>query len=107
MRQTQKQKLLAEKAILADKVNTILETIGKDRIYQFITDDLDNELEYIDAEIEDEQSYADENKTGAYKSSGTEARKEVKYLKTVKKKQVQVMKMFQDFLAMKKKVDKL
>ena len=103
----QKQQLIAEKVILTDKINVILETVGEERLYQFIIRDLDHSLNRINDDIEDEQNYADENKTGAYKSAGTEARKRVKYLKTVKKKQLQVTKMFQSFLKMKKKVDSL
>lgn len=107
MKVSQKQQLINERNNLSNILDTMLEELGEERIIQFLTDKLDERLEAIEEQIEDEQGFADENKTGAYRSAGTEARKTVKYLKTVKKKQVQVMKMFQDFLTMKKKVDKL
>lgn len=107
MKVSQKQQLINERNNLSNILDTMLEELGEERIIHFLTEKLDERLESIEEQIEDEQSYADENRTGAYRSAGTEARKAVKYLKTVKKKQVQVMKMFQDFLTMKKKVDKL
>lgn len=107
MKLSQKKQLLIEKNALSDILETMLEEMGEGRITQFMTSKLDERLEEIEGEIENEQTYADENRSGAYKSQGTEARKMVKYLKTVKKKQLQVMKLFQDFLKMKEKVDKL
>ena len=107
MKVSQKQQLINERNSLSDILDTMLEELGEDRIIVFLNNKLEERLESIEEQIEDEQSYADENKTGAYRSAGTEARKAVKYLKTVKKKQLQVMKMFQAFLSMKQKVDKL
>lgn len=107
MKVSQKQQLINEKNNLSNILDTMLEELGEERIIRFLTEKLDERLESIEEQIEDEQNFADENRTGAYRSAGTEARKVVKYLKTVKKKQLQVMKMFQNFLKMKQKVDKL
>lgn len=107
MKVSQKQQLINEKNNLSNILDTMLEELGEERIIRFLTEKLDERLESIEEQIEDEQNFADENRSGAYRSAGTEARKVVKYLKTVKKKQLQVMKMFQDFLKMKQKVDKL
>ena len=107
MKRNQKQKLIAEKAALNDKIDSILEEIGIEKMYEHITDMLDRDIEYTENQIEDEQAFADENRSGAYRSAGTEARKRVKYLKGVLKKNKEVLKMFNDFLKMKEKVDKL
>lgn len=107
MKLSQKQKMLADKAILQDKINDILSTIGDEQIHQLILDGLEEDIENVDENIEDEQNFANENRTGAYRSAGTEARKMVKYLKGVKKKKQQVLKSFKDFLAQKKKTDNL
>lgn len=107
MKTSQKQQLINERNHLSNVLDSMLKEIGEERIISFLSEQLDERLESIEESIEDEQTYADENRSGAYRSAGTEARKAVKYLKTVKKKQLQVIKMFNDFLAAKKKVDKL
>lgn len=104
MKVSQKQKLIDERNNLSNILDTMLEEVGEERIIQFLTGKLDENLEAIEERIEDEQNFANENKTGAYRSAGTEARKTVKYLKTVKKKHLQLIKMFQEFLKIKQKV---
>lgn len=107
-RQNKQQKLLLEKAILEDKLHSILKQIGFERLTEFIQNDLEDDLEYTDAEIQSELNYAQENPPGStYGSAGTEARKLVKHLRIVKKKQQQVLKLFTDFLKLKKKVESL
>lgn len=108
IKRNQKQKLIAENSALSDKIDSILKEIGIENMYQFIKDDIDENLDHLDGEIEDEQAFAKENPPGStYGSAGTEARKRVKYLRGLKKKHQEVDKMFQRFLKMKKKVDSL
>jgi len=107
MKLSQKQTLIADKSLLQSKIDDILKTIGEQQIYQIITDGLEEDIEYIDERIEEENNFANENKTGAYKSAGTEAKRMVKRLKAIKKKKLEVLKSFKSFLSMKQKVDKL
>lgn len=107
MKLSQKQQFLNEKNELADKVQDILNSIGEVLIIDYVDDIVSNDIDQVDQEIEEEQHFADNNKAGAYKSAGDDARRRVKYLKNLKKKKQQVQKLFSQFLFLKKKVDKL
>lgn len=108
MKISQKQKLIADKAILEDKINNFIESIGEDKILEFVSDNIDSAIESIDDEIEDNLNFARENPPGStYAGAGREAKSLVKHLRIVKKKHQQVKKMFESFVKMKKKVDAL
>jgi transcription termination factor NusB len=85
-----------------------LNIIGHDKVFQYITDMLEDEIEQTEENIQDELDFAKENPPGsAYASQGVEAKKAVKYLRGVKKQKQQLTKLFQQFLNLKTKVDKL
>lgn len=85
-RKTVKERMTAaiqEKAQLQEK---ILNSVGRDNIIAWLQHDILHRFHAIDKEIEGEQNFADENKAGAYRSAGMEARQIVKSLKKRKKK---------------------
>lgn len=105
---SQKQKLIWESQTNKKKFEEILRLIGEDVILQWELSGLEDDLKLIEEEIQDEKNFAKENPPGSsYASQGADARKRAKYLDGVKKQKLQLVKLFQQFLKMKNKVDKL
>jgi hypothetical protein len=108
MKVSQKQQLIWESQTNKKKFEEILRLIGEDVILQWELSGLEDDVELTEENIQDELDFAKENPPGsAYASQGVEARKAVKYLRGVKKQKQQLVKLFQQFIALKNKVDKL
>jgi regulator of replication initiation timing len=78
--------------------------LGEDKTLQLYREQLVNDLNDVDDDIFSEQTFANENKTGAYKSAGNDARRRVKYLKKVRKEHLKLIKMFDTFVKLKNKI---
>jgi hypothetical protein len=79
-----------------------LKAIGQDKVLELYLEGLKEDLYDYDKDIEDEQAFANE-----YRSAGTEARKTIKYMKKVRKEHVKLIKMFEQFIKLKNKIDKM
>ncbi len=84
-----------------------LKAVGDDKTLQLYLEGLREDLSDYDRDIKDEQLFANENKYGAYQSAGTEARKRIKYMKRVRKEHVKLIKMFEQFIKLKNKLNKM
>lgn len=100
---TVKEKLQEANATIAH----VLHQIGEEKILDFLQASFEEDLYDFERDIEDEQNFANENKTGAYKSAGTEARSRIKYMKKVKKEHQKLLKMFSLLLKQKQKIQKM
>lgn len=105
---SQKQKLIWENDQLNQRLVEFLNIIGHEKIYQYISELLEEEIEETEENIQDEIDFAKENPPGStYASAGKDAKKAAKYLRGVKQKKQKTAKLFQQFLDQKKKNDKL
>lgn len=102
-----KQQLIEANHTIWKMFHGMLIAIGGDRVLQYHLETLQNDLCDTDEEIDDQQAYADENKTGAYKSQGKDAIQVVKHLKKIKQEQVKLNKIFISFIAQRAKIIKL
>ena len=104
----QKEKLKIENEQLSRQRDTLLSVLGEEAVFQFIRNQLQIDIEDTEADLVSEQQFAKENPPGStYGSAGNDARKRVKYLKNVKKQRQQMVKLFDNFIKQKAKVDKL
>lgn len=95
-----------------DKISRIFydmyRTIGGDKVLAMILAGYEEDLLSLDKDIENEQGFADENPAGStYGSAGSDARRQVKYLKKARLEQVKLIDMFKSFIKQKIKTDKL
>lgn len=65
----------------------------------------EEDLYNIDKDIETEINFAKENPIGStYSSAGSDARKRVKYMKKIRREQVKLIYIFENFIKQEKKI---
>lgn len=103
-----KKATVKERLKTADEmINKIFATLGGEKVLELTLAGIKDDLAYFDTQIADEQNFANENKFGAYKSAGDDARKTVKHMKKVRQEQVKLVKMYEQFIKQRNKIKKM
>lgn len=83
----------------------VVSDIGTKKALELILAGANKELIDLDKSIKNEQTFADENKTGAYRDAGAEARKQIKRLKNIRKEEVKAIKSLEQFINLRNKIE--
>ncbi len=103
-KKTNKQKI----AELEGFITQTLAGIGEEKLLNYLSFSLKEDLKRLDKDIEDEANFAKENPPrSTYGGAGTEARQRVKYLKRVRKYRCELIRKFDLCIKMKNRVDKM
>jgi hypothetical protein len=76
----------------------VYKALGEDKPLELILAGYESDLYDLECDIENEEMFAEENRTGTYKSAGTEARKQLKRLSKLHKERTNLINSFKAFI---------
>lgn len=105
---TVKQQLIEADNTISLIFNDMCTHIGKDKVHELLHEEISYDLEYVEGLIQDEKGYIKENPPGStYSSGNAESRKVIKHLQKIRQNRVKIVKLFEQFIKLTQKTDKM